>query len=48
MDRCYACDEHMSESTHKVAARLGYLGTRARPTKYLKWGMIIQNPLNHM
>jgi len=42
MGRCYGCGDKMSESTRRAAVRLGYLGVKARPTKYQKWGMIMQ------
>ena len=46
MGRCYACGEEMSKSTRLAATRLGYLGSKARPTKYKKWGMIMQQQKN--
>ena len=42
MGRCYACGDEMSKSTHRAAVRLGYLGSKARPTKYQKWGMTMR------
>jgi len=45
MGRCYGCGEEMSKSTRIAATRLGYLGSKARPSKYKKWGMTMQKQL---